>query len=96
MARILLFLSPHFPNHVSSFLTANGYTVLEAKSVAEAEDLAIGRTIDAVILAAGPPYAGFGEPRLKRMEVELSIHAISQEVYSELSLIIPTSNIPVQ
>jgi hypothetical protein len=95
VSRTIIFVAPHFPNIVSSFLAKKGYEVIEACSTEVVEQLASGRTIDAVILASDSLHSLVTEDRDGRMNVNFSVHASSRELYLELTGLFPQSAVPI-
>jgi hypothetical protein len=96
VSRTIIFVAPHFPNVVSSFLAKKGYLVIEAHSTDDIEQLSSGRTIDAVILASEALHSNIAENRDRRINVDFSVHASSRELYLELTALFPPSNVPIQ
>jgi hypothetical protein len=96
VSRTIIFIAPHFPNVVSSFLAKKGYLVIEAYSTDDVEQLSSGRTIDAVILASETRHNYIAENRDRRINVDFTVHASSRELYLELTGLFPQSSVPIQ
>ena len=77
MNRTVIFIASSFPHPISAFLAENGYNVLEARSISEADAFIHQPDVDAVIIA----------PRSEHLVLDdRSTDASAVDVLDELAL----------